>query len=154
MATTMQICNAILARLETYFPDLAVEYFPDDAETYRLNHSEGALLISYLGAHYGPPESTFATVQKSMAVFSVTVTMRNLNGTDGAIDILDKVRPVMQGFKAPGCKKMQLMQDRFLGQSHGVWQYALDVGTETIAIEPGEEELAPRITAINSEENQ
>jgi hypothetical protein len=152
MATTATICQAIQARLKAQFPQLAVEYFPDEPEKYRLNHPKGALLISYIGAQYGPPKSAGAMVQEAMPVFAVTVTMRKLNGNDGAIDALDALRPKLQGFKVPGCKPFRLMADRFLGETSGLWQYALDFATETMMV-PGDDDADPgTITLINSEE--
>ena len=152
MATTRAIVEQIKGHLASRMPGLAVEYIPDKPDSYRLNHPTGALLISYAGTEYGPTQSSALAIQPGMAVFTIVVTARKLNDTNGALDLLDSLRPVMQGFKPPGCKPFVLLNDHFVGQVGGIWQYALDVGTETVFIPAQQEVIGAVITAVNFEE--
>lgn len=152
MPTTVQTVEAIKAHLTQKFPALSVEYFPDSPDQYRLNHPAGALLISYIGTQYGATVDTGWVAQPGMPVFSIAVTMRKLHGRDGALDILDRLRPICQRLKVPGCKRFALVADRFLGEDKGIWQYALDFGTETLFIAETDSDDEIRITQANAEE--
>jgi hypothetical protein len=136
MAATLVIIGALVDRLKAAFPDLAVEYFPDKPDEYRLNHPKGALLISYLGAKYQAPVDTTVVVQDATVKFSVTAQLRQLNGGDGAVAILTRLRLALLGFKPPDCRrKVWAVAEHFLGEKAGIWQYALDVATEAVAVE-------------------
>ena len=136
MAATLVIIDALVGRLRAAFPDMAVEYFPDKPDEYRLNHPKGALLVSYLGAKYSEPVDTTVVVQDATIKFTVTVMLRQLNGNDGAIAVLTRVRLALLGFKPPDCRrKVWAVAENFLGDTAGIWQYAFDVATEAVAVE-------------------
>ena len=121
MAVTLTIIDAVVARLKAAFPDLAVEYFPDKPAEYRLNHPKGALLVSYLGAKYDEPIDTSAIVQPAVVKFAITATLRQLNGKDGAVAVLTRLRSTLIGYKPPNCRrKVWAVGEQFLGESAGI----------------------------------
>lgn len=153
MAMTLTIIDAVVARLKAAFPDLTAEYFPDNPADYRLNHPKGALLVSYLGAKYGDPIDTSAVVQEATPKLSITVTLRQLNGTNGAIAVLTRLRKALIGFKPPDCRrKIWAVGEKFIGESAGIWQYALDVATETILVEDEDVDTGPLLTHITTDD--
>ena len=151
MAVTLTIIDAVVARLKAAFPDLAVEYFPDKPAEYRLNHPKGALLVSYLGAKYFDPIDTSAIVQPAVVKFAITATLRQLNGKDGAVAVLTRLRSALIGYKPPNCRrKVWAVGEQFLGESAGIWQYALDVATEAIVVEDEDVDTGPLLTHITT----
>ena len=153
MATTLEIVVAIKGRLAAKLPGLAVEYFPDRPDEYRLNHPKGALLVSYLGSRFGDVADIEIVAQERTAKFSVTVLLRQLNGNGGAIDVLDQVRLAVAGFRPPDCRKVWIVGERYLGESTGIWQYAVDFATETMLVEDADVGLEPLLTNVDYEEN-
>lgn len=151
MAVTLTLIDALVARLKAAFPDLAVEYFPDKPAEYRLNHPKGALLVSYLGARYQEPIDTAAVIQPSTDKLSVTVTLRQLNGRDGAVAVLTRLRSALVGYTPPNCRrKVWATAEQFLGENAGIWQYALDVATETLLVEDDDIDTGPPLTHITA----
>ena len=133
---TMGMVDAIIAQLKVKLPNLAVEYFPERPDDYRLNHPKGALLVHYPGANFTPPSDTGFVVQEREMVFTITVIMRQLNGRDGAVNVLDELKLALIGFKPPNCRrKCWARHEKFLGQVSGLWQYALDIATTGVAVE-------------------
>ena len=153
MATTLEIVVAIKGRLAAKLPGLAVEYFPDRPDEYRLNHPKGALLVSYLGSRFGDVADIEIVAQERTAKFSVTVLLRQLNGNGGALDISGQVILALAGFRAPDCKKMWIVAERYLGETAGLWQYAVDVATETMLVEDTDIGLEPLLTTVDYEVN-
>jgi hypothetical protein len=147
-ARTLPILDAVIAQLALRMPDFAVEYFPENPVTYRLNNPTGALLVSYPGSTFQAPPASgqngslipgTSRPQSRMMGIVVTVVLRQLNGREGAIGALDDVRDALRGFKPPGCRSgMHFTRERFLGQVDGLWQYALDAGTTIWDGAPGQ----------------
>lgn len=154
MGVTLQIIDAVKARLTTLMPGLAVEYFPERPDEYRLNHPKGALLVSYLGSQFGEADDVGAVIQERTVKLTVTVVLRQLNGKNGAVDLLDTVRLALVGFKPPHCSKTRALSEKFLGESAGIWQYALDVATETVQVEDVQVGTDPLLTLVNYEETE
>jgi hypothetical protein len=152
MANTLDMIDAIKARLTQQLPGLAVAYFPDKPAEYRLNHPRGAVLVSYLGSSFDKTESSDWVVQVRTPRFGLTLMMRQLNEREGAVAVLDTVRSALIGIKLPGCqKKTWLLSERYLGESGGIWQYALDIATETMELEPDEAESAVLLKQLTLE---
>lgn len=151
MAVTLIIIDAVVARLKERIPDLAVEYFPDKPSEYRLNHPRGALLVSYLGAKYQEPIDTSAVVQPATIRLTVTATLRQLNGKDGAVAVLTRLRSALVGYKPPNCRrKVWATAEQFLGETAGIWQYAMDVATEAIVVEDEDIDTGPLLNHITT----
>ena len=153
MAMTLTIIDAVVARLKSAFPDLAVEYFPDKPAEYRLNHPKGALLVGYLGAKYDDSIDTSAVVQPATLKYTITVSLRQLNGKDGAVAVLTRLRSALVGYKPPNCRrKSRAISEQYLGESAGIWQYALDMATEAIVVEDDNVVDGPLLTHITTDD--
>ena len=152
MATTLQIIDAVVARLKVKLPQLAVEYFPDRPAEYRLNHPGGALLVSYLGSQFDTTVDVTYVAQPRTVKLSVTVILRQLNGKGGAVDVVDAVRLAMVGFRPPDCRKVWAVSEKFLGETAGLWQYAVDVASEAMLVEDADVHTESPLIDITFEE--
>ena len=153
MTVTVALIDALRARLQAALPNVVCEYFPEDPKNYRLNHPVGALLISYRGSVFEPTQDEFYIAQPRSIRLSITVVLKQLNGRGGAIEMLDQVRSAVIGWKPPHCnKKLFAEREKFLGTIAGLWQYALDVGTETIQVEDVDTEDGPLLHTTSFEE--
>ncbi|RAS18935.1 Gp37 protein [Microvirgula sp. AG722] len=152
MATTLEIIDAVVGCLRTRLPALAVEYFPERPVDYRLNHPKGALLVSYLGSQFGDTVDTQYIAQPRTVKLSVTVVLRQLNGRGGAVDVLDLVRRALVGFRPPDCRKLKAVSEKFLGESAGIWQYAVDVASQAMLVEDADVDTETPLTQVTHEE--
>ena len=153
MATTLQIIDAVVERLKVKLPQLAVEYFPDRPAEYRLNHPRGALLVSYLGSQFDTTVDVTDIAQPRTVKLSVTVILRQLNGKGGAVDVVDAVRQALVGFRPPDCRKVWAVSEKFLGETAGLWQYAVDLATEAMLVEDADVNTETPLTLVTYEEN-
>ena len=153
MATTLQIIDAVVERLKVKLPQLAVEYFPDRPAEYRLNHPRGALLVSYLGSQVDTTVDVTYIAQPRTVKLSVTVILRQLNGKGGAVDVVDAVRQALVGFRPPDCRKVWAVSEKFLGETAGLWQYAVDLATEAMLVEDADVNTETPLTLVTYEEN-
>ncbi len=152
MATTLEIIDAAVARLKVRLPQFAVEHFPDRPSEYRLNHPKGALLVSYLGSQFDTTVDVTYMAQPRTVKLSVTVVLRQLNGRGGAVDVVDAVRQVLVGFRPPDCRKLRAVSEKFLGETAGLWQYAVDVACEAMIVEDADVNTETPLTLVNYEE--
>ncbi|WP_279029301.1 Gp37 family protein [Bilophila wadsworthia] len=150
MATTNEILAAVRERLAIL--PLAAELWPEHHEKYRLNHPVGAALVGYAGARFDNARDVGVCVQDRDMIIPVILCFRQLNGANGAIDMLDRVRTLLLGFAPPDCGKILLQAEKFAGEEDRVWWYQLDVACRTIAVEDAEEEDGPVLTQLNYEE--
>lgn len=150
MATTNEILAAVRERLAIL--PLAAELWPEHHEKYRLNHPVGAALVGYAGARFDNTRDVGVCVQDRDMIIPVILCFRQLNGANGAIDMLDRVRTLLLGFAPPDCGKIFLQAEKFAGEEDRVWWYQLDVACRTIAVEDAEEEDGPVLTRLNYEE--
>ncbi|HGF8677667.1 TPA: Gp37 family protein, partial [Salmonella enterica subsp. enterica] len=61
---TLNILHATVARLQAKLPLLDCELYPDNPESYRLNHDTGALLVSYSNADFGSNSAIDCVMQE------------------------------------------------------------------------------------------
>lgn len=141
---TQSILDAVLARLAAQVPDIGREYFPDDPDTYRVNHPVGMFLVSYAGGRFGPSVDVAAVIQERGLRVTVTTVFRQLNGRMGAVDALDLQRLALVGFQPIGCThKMRAVEEKFLSRQSGLWYYATAYELGAMQIEDTEEEAGP-----------
>lgn len=152
MANTRERLAAVLDELRRRIPQLQVEYFPEQPDDYRLNHAVGALLVSYVGSRFQGSIDSWHVAQPQQFRLTVTVVMRQLNGKGGALDALDALRASLVGFSPPDCQSLVAVQESFLGQVKGLWQYALDLQADCMLVEVGEDESAPLLTEVSYED--
>ncbi|WP_334467700.1 Gp37 family protein [Arsenophonus sp. PmNCSU2021_1] len=142
---TLDIMHALLALLTKRLPQLEVTFFPEHPERFHLNHPLGAVLLSFARSRFGDIQDVGRVFQPRVLHFTLTLVMRQLNGNEGAIALLDKLRQTVGGFMPPDCRRpLWLIDEVFLGQSEGLWQYALTVATETWFVQDWPQDILPR----------
>ena len=137
----LQVIDAVVEHLKASF-DLAVEYFPESPDKYRLNHPVGSLLVSYPGSTFERVDDAATIVQTRYVHMSVTVVARQLNGRSGAVDIAEHTLGALVGFAPPACSKFAATGVKFLGSDKGLWQYAVDVAASTLLVESADDDDA------------
>jgi len=150
MATTNEILEAIRLRLASL--PLAAELWPEQQREYRLNHPVGAALVGYAGAEYGHARDVGLAVQDRDMTIPVLLCFRQLNGPNGAIDMLDQVRALLLGFAPPDCTKILLQAERFAGEEARLWWYELTTGCRTLAVEDADLVEKPLLKQLNYKE--
>lgn len=149
MSATVELFTAYRNRLVQAFPDFAVEFFPDEPETYRLNHPKGALLISYAGTRFSPPVDLDLVAQEGLVKVTITLILRQLNGRDGALVVLTRLRKALVGWRAPGAAtKTRAVAEQFLGETAGLWQYTFDLECGSVLVEDADDETG--ITLVHA----
>lgn len=143
----------LLTQIQTYLKphvDVLVEFFPERPSDYRLNHPKGSILIGYDGTTFDASNDISLVRQQATVHFSLTVMFRQLNGKQGALVELDKLRQLMIGFKPNHYRSCILVKDHFVGEDKGVWQYVLNLKTQSLLVQTLPDE--PTITKITLEE--
>lgn len=138
---TLKILNATVARLQEKLPALVCELFPEDPDNYRLNHDVGALLVSYSNADFGVNRAIDYVMQEQPIRVVITLVFRELNTRSGAIQALDEARCALAGFRPAGCHTPYvLVNEKCLGFTSGVWQFALVVQAHSMFVQDSPEE--------------
>jgi hypothetical protein len=134
---TEQLMDAMLDRLQASFgQQLLVERFPENPQLYRLNHPRGAVLLAYGKSTFGHSESTGAVFQARQLMLRLTLIFRQLNGADGVISYLDRLRASLTGWCPPHADQACCpLAEHFIGHSNGVWQYAQDYATRATQLQ-------------------
>ncbi len=137
MSPTENIVNGFVERLKERFKkELAVELFPENPKAYRLNHPVGAILVAYGRSKFGNQEVTDAVLQERSLVIPLTLVFRQLHGKTGVIRYLDDIRLCLTGWVPPHCDNAcRPLEERWIGQVEGVWQYAQEFATRTTQIQ-------------------
>lgn len=154
MSVTEDILGAFVTRLETQFgKQLAVELFPEKPQGYRLNHAVGAILIAYGRSRFGEPQATDAVLQERNLVIPLTLVFRQLHGKGGVIPYLDAIRLCLTGWVPPHCDNAcRPIDERWLGQVNGVWQYAQEFAIRTTQLQDMVQEDGPLLTHLRYED--
>jgi hypothetical protein len=125
---TEQLLDALRDRLKEVFDrELMVELFPENPAQYRLSHPCGAILLAYGKSTFSGSEVTDAVFQARHIVLRLTLAFRQLNGRNGVIGYLDRIRACLTGWHPPHCDQAcRPVSEQFIGHMSGVWQYAQD----------------------------
>ncbi|WP_372437365.1 Gp37 family protein [Pseudomonas chlororaphis subsp. aureofaciens] len=153
---TEQLMEAMLERLRGAFSEeLMVELFPESPLQYRLNHPRGAILLAYGRSTFAGSESTDAVFQARSMTLRLTLVFRQLNGKDGVVSYLDRIRTCLTGWLAPHCDQAcRPVFEHFIGHMNGVWQYAQDFATRSTQLQLMAPETGPLLTEPRFEEMQ
>ena len=154
MSQTLQLLDAVVARLHDEFGQaLSAELFPDNPRNYRLNHPVGAVLVAFGSSKFGTPAATDAVFQERHLVLPLTLVFRQLNGAKGAVGYLDPVRELLTGWTPPNCDQaMAPLDETFIGQVNGVWQYTQRFTTRATQLQTLGHEEGPRLIHAHFEE--
>ncbi|MBD9463914.1 Gp37 family protein [Pseudomonas sp. Pdm06] len=151
---TEQLLDAMLVRLQADLgSELMIELFPENPLQYRLNHPRGAVLLAYGKSTFGQSESTDACFQARHWVLRLTLVFRQLNGKDGVVGHLDRIRTCLTGWYPPHANQAcRPVSEHFIGHQGGVWQYAQDFTTRTTHLQTLVPESGPRLTLAQFQE--
>jgi hypothetical protein len=126
---SIRFVRVLLDILKQLEPDVAVEEFPDQPNSYRLSHVSGAVLVHYTYSEY--------TGGVRVMYFDLHVITRELNGNDGAMSVMDRVRHMVCA-ETPGkydpalnSTKFAPARDTLVEKRDDGWQYALTVKCQT-----------------------
>jgi len=152
---TEQLMTALQDRLKGAFSEeLMVELFPENPVQYRLNHPRGSILLAYGKSSFGGSESTDAVFQARNMTLRLTLIFRQLNGKDGVIGYLDRIRACLTGWYPPHCDQAcRPISEQFIGHMNGVWQYAQDFATRSTQLQIVAPESGPLLTVSQFEES-
>ena len=123
--------NAIIERLQTSFPEILVDGFPDKPSEFILLHPVGALLVHYQGSNYTTTQALGFVTQVKKKEFSITIVTRNLRNNNGAYEYLDKVKAELSGFQINECTSLIPTKDFFISENKGIWQYGINFTLKT-----------------------
>ena len=123
--------NAIIERLQTSFPEILVDGFPDKLSEFILLHPIGALLVHYQGSNYTTTQALGFVTQVNQKEFSITIVTRNLRNNNGAYEYLDKVKAELSGFQIDECTSLIPIKDFFISENKGIWQYGINFTLKT-----------------------
>jgi hypothetical protein len=123
--------NAIIERLQTSFPEILVDGFPDKPSEFILLHPIGALLVHYQGSNYTTTQALGFVTQVNQKEFSITIVTRNLRNNNGAYEYLDKVKAELSGFQIDECTSLIPTKDFFISENKGIWQYGINFTLKT-----------------------
>lgn len=121
--TVADIEAAILDRLRTQIPDVAVDAYPDRPEQYQLKHAVGACLVRYAESQFTEPDRTDVVIQAQRITMEVVTQVRNLRDHGGMLALLHTVRQALTGFRIPGASACYPVSEAFEDYVDGVWQY-------------------------------
>lgn len=154
MTQTEALLEGIVGRLKAAFgAELGVELFPENPAQFRLNHPRGAVLVAYGRSTFGDSEATDAMFQQRNLVIRLTLVFRQLNGKDGVVSYLDRIRGCLTGWYAPHCDSAcRPVSELFLGHLQGVWQYGLDIATRATQLQNMAPDSGPLLSQTRFEE--
>ncbi|KMN76150.1 hypothetical protein VK98_22510 [Chromobacterium sp. LK11] len=151
VASTSQIVDALLARLRSALPSLNVEHCAAPAD-YRLEHPQGALLLSYRGSQFALPRDVAGVCQLRTLQLELTLLLRRAGAQVNDTEALDAARRACLGFSAPDCRPACLSSETFLGFSDGIARYAISLAAETLQVAEAAPGHEPVLTAVTKEE--
>ena len=155
MSATRPILESILAHLQAALPNYAVEMFPEQPDAYQFLHPSGAVLIGYQGSKFKELDDLDLITQQRNVIVHFTVFGRGVHSDGGALDLLDGLRLAIVGFQPINCQRCHLIEEAFLTEDAGAWQYQLRVQTETLQVEKRAESNLPKfVEAIYRQRDQ
>ncbi len=107
-----------------------VEPFPDRPQEQLLTGGKGSVFVRYGGAkHSNPIELGAIPLQADFPLqreyrFEVFVAVSGLNGSEGALALLEQVIAALAGFQPPGCTPLLPQEDGFITRMQNLWVYA------------------------------
>lgn len=116
--------------------ELSVEFYPEKPTSYRLNHTNGALLVSYGRSNYPKHNDTNAVIRPRELTFAVTIVSRGLYDRFGAVPLVDWVLELLSGFMPTHTNKpLAPIKDYFETHESGLWFYTVEFVTETALVQ-------------------
>lgn len=153
MSATRPVIDSVVEHLQQAIPWVIVEAFPERPSEYQFIHPTGAILVGYGGSKFTDLEHLGSIAQQRDITLVLTIIGRNLHGDEGTLAILDETRLAIVGFRPTNCLPCHLLQERFLNEDSGAWQYELTVQTETQQVQVHQPETKPLFTRTRPRES-
>lgn len=131
MATTIEILNSIKTQLAKKLPKVKVDIFPQDPKQWRFQNAGANILIGYNSSSFANQEATDVVLQERTLNIDLIVIAKGLHNDFGALEILDKTRMAIVGFKPKDSSQIYLINEEFLSEEQGAWFYRLVIETKT-----------------------
>ena len=129
--------TAIVTQLKEFLPDLLVEAYPDHPSSFKMIHPKGAVLVHYSGSKFMPSLFEEVIVQERKVSYDLILLNRSLRGNGGIYDTMDKVREALTGFQTEDTTKFYPLEEEFILEENGLWQYGMRFESFTKHIESG-----------------
>jgi hypothetical protein len=148
--------TAIVTKIKEALPDLLVEAYPDHPSSFKMIHPKGAILVHYSGSRFLPSLFEEVIVQERKVSYDLILLNRSLRSNGGIYDTMDKVREALTGFQVavpltsegedplrtnvlPLATKFYPLEEEFILEENGLWQYGMRFECFTKQIEKGYE---------------
>lgn len=117
--------KAIIDKLKDNITDVAIEAYPDNPDTYKLIHPKGAILVHYSGSKFMPSLYDEVIIQQRKLTYDIIILAKSLRGNGSIYETMDKVRETLTGFKYQDAIKMYPIDEEYIHQENGLWQYGM-----------------------------
>jgi len=147
---TEAIMQSIVERLQAaHGNDLAVQFFPQSPDDYHLAHPVGAVLVGYSKSSFGVEQDTGLTFVERQLTLPLTLVFCQLNGPDGVIGWLDRLRETLTGFTPAHCDApLRPTAEYAISETSGIWQYGQEWATRTVQVQAFEAGFASTAAAL------
>lgn len=129
--------TAIVNKLKIALPDLLIEAYPDNPSSFKMIHPKGAVLVHYSGSKFNPSLFEEVIVQERKLTYDLIVLNRSLRGNSGIYETMDKIREALTGFQYEDTTKFYPIDEEFILEENGLWQYGMRFETFTKHVEKG-----------------
>lgn len=123
--------NTIVARLAEKIPELENASYPDNPDSYQLQHPVGALLTRFESASHSTPIALDMIEQDVTLNFITLIVTRGYGGDGGAKAIFKRVVDAVRGYRVPGFSKFYVTKVELLQYNEGIWQYSVGIACVT-----------------------
>jgi len=152
---TEAIMQSVVERLQSaHGKALDVQFYPQDPIGFHLAHPVGAVLVGYSRSSFGGEQDTGLTWVERQLTLPLTLVFCQLNGPDGVIGWLDRLRETLTGFSPAHCDApLRPTAEYLIGQTPGIWQYGQEWSTRTVQVQAIEPQTGALLQPYFEEEN-
>jgi len=152
---TEAIMQSVVERLQSaHGKDLDVQFYPQDPLGFHLAHPVGAVLVGYSASQFGAEQSGSATWVERELTLPLTLVFCQLNGPDGVIGWLDRLRERLTGFTPAHCDApLRPTAEHVIGETTGIWLYGQTWATRTVQVQTLEAQTGALLQPHFEEEN-
>lgn len=111
-----------------------VDKMPDKPDQYDIGEWDGAILVHYQGSKYRAAPGERPVAPQRAFDFIVHVLARGLYGRDGAPNVMEDVRLILQNRQVEGSTPLLVVEDGFAQEQGGVWTYSIAFRGELPAV--------------------
>jgi len=152
---TEAIMQSVVERLQAaHGKDLDVQFFPQDPLSFHLAHPVGAVLVGYSRSQFGAEQDTGLMWVERQLTLPLTLVFCQLNGPDGVIGWLDRLRETLTGFTPAHCDTpLRPTAEYVIDHATGIWQCGQEWATKTVQVQTFEPQPGALLQPHFEEEN-